>query len=138
MPHIFQAVIPMNSSVVRVLNGIQATGVSSDYVFKSNRTDRNLRWIKRAWKAALVEARIDDFRFHDLRHTAATRMADAGADSYTLSAILGITIAMTARYTHATSERTRRAVEGLVFAQDFGHKSVTQEKRQDLRPAVND
>ena len=40
-----------------------------------------------------------DFHFHDLRHTAATRMADAGADPFTLAAILGHSdIRMTARY----------------------------------------
>jgi hypothetical protein len=56
-----------------------------------------------------------DFHFHDLRHTAATRMADAGADPFTLAAILGHSdIRMTARYTHATDEAKRRAVEMLV------------------------
>jgi hypothetical protein len=56
-----------------------------------------------------------DFHFHDLRHTAATRMADAGADPFTLAAILGHSdIRMTARYTHATDEAKRRAVDKLV------------------------
>src|SRR5712664_2267696 len=49
------------------------------------------------------------------RHTAATRMADAGADPFTLAAILGHSdIRMTARYTHATDEAKRRAVDKLV------------------------
>lgn len=39
-------------------------------------------------------------------------MADAGADPFTLAAILGHSdIRMTARYTHATDEAKRRAVE---------------------------
>jgi hypothetical protein len=60
-------------------------------------------------------AKIVDFHFHDLRHTAATRMADAGADPFTLAAILGHSdIRMTARYTHATDEAKRRAVDRLV------------------------
>lgn len=51
----------------------------------------------------------------DLRHTAATRMADAGADPFTLAAILGHSdIRMAARYTHATDEAKRRAVDRLV------------------------
>lgn len=55
------------------------------------------------------------FIFHDLLHTAATRLADAGADPFTLVAILGHSdIRMTARYTHATDEAKRRAVEKLV------------------------
>jgi hypothetical protein len=41
-------------------------------------------------------------------------MADAGADPFTLAAILGHSdIRMTARYTHATDEAKRRAVEKL-------------------------
>jgi len=42
-------------------------------------------------------------------------MADAGADPFTLAAILGHSdIRMTARYTHATDEAKRRAVDKLV------------------------
>ena len=36
--------------------------------------------IQRAFEAARLGAALEDFRFHDLRHTAATRMAEAGVD----------------------------------------------------------
>lgn len=39
---------------------------------------------------AKTEAEIRDFRFDDLRHFAATRMADGGADASTLAEIFGI------------------------------------------------
>jgi integrase len=62
-------------------------------------------WIKVAWGAALSDAKIHDFRFHDLRHSAATRLAGAGTDAFTIAAILGhSTIQMSARYTHATTK----------------------------------
>jgi integrase len=84
-------------------------------------------WIKVAWTAALKDAKIHDFRFHDLRHTAATRLADAGTDAFTIAAILGhSTIQMSARYTHATDERKRRAVERMSGSQNPGHIPVTQ------------
>jgi integrase len=75
----------------------------------------------------LSDAKIDDFRFHDLRHTAATRLADAGTDAFVIAAILGhSTIQMSARYTHATDERKRRAVENMSRSQKSGHIPVTQ------------
>ena len=53
-------------------------------------------------------------RFHVLRHTAATRMDDAGADVFTLPAIFGWSdIRMAMRYTHAMEGAKRRAVEAI-------------------------
>ncbi|MCA1625126.1 MAG: tyrosine-type recombinase/integrase [Acidobacteria bacterium] len=55
--------------------------------------------------------------FHDLRHSAATRMAGAGADAFTLAKILGHSdIQMTARYTHPTDSAVR------LGDQEFGRK----------------
>ena len=52
--------------------------------------------------------------FHDRRHTAATRMADGGADAFALAEIFGWSdVRMAPRYTHATDESKRRAVENL-------------------------
>ena len=65
---------------------------------------RSIRPFTQCWKAyhapksmsfqvrfdkAKKDAGIVDFRFHDLRHTAATRMADCGADAFALAEILG-------------------------------------------------
>lgn len=71
--------------------------------------------IKSAWKTAKRLAGIEGLRLHDLRHTAATRLADAGCDAFTIAAILGhSSIQMSARYTHASDERKRRALEAIV------------------------
>lgn len=70
--------------------------------------------VTRSWYSVCWEVGIEGLRFHDLRHTAATRMADASADAFTLAAILGYaTIQMMARYTHATSETNWCAVEAI-------------------------
>jgi integrase len=54
---------------------------------------------RKSWKAALAAAKIDDFRFHDLRHTAATRTLRASGNLKIVQKMLGHSeIATTARY----------------------------------------
>jgi integrase len=105
--------IPLNATAQMLLTGLPKT---SQYVFPSpKKSERRVNDVGRQFERAVKKAKIVDFHFHDLRHTAATRMADAGADPFTLAAILGHSdIRMTARYTHATDEAKRRAVDRLV------------------------
>jgi integrase len=57
---------------------------------------------------------IEDFRFHDLRHTFATRLAQAGVDLYKIAKLLGHKdIKMTQRYSHHYPESLRDGVEVL-------------------------
>jgi integrase len=113
--------IPMNSAVREALEGLSREG---EKVFK-------IDWIKKAWASALIEAKIQNLRFHDLRHTAATRLADAGADAFTIASILGhATIQMSARYVKDT-ERKQRALEAIATRMDkVGHITDTQQKRR--------
>lgn len=119
-------IIPMNMTVRQLLetqkvhrakprqNRDGTPKVPSTYVFPSPRTDKRLVEIKYSFARAVKEAKITDLRFHDLRHTAATRMGDAGADAFTLAAIFGWSdIRMAMRYTHAMEDAKRRAVEAI-------------------------
>ena len=56
------------------------------------------------------------YRFHDLRHTFATRILAAGVDPKTVSGLLGhATVALTLDiYTHLERERMKRAVQGVL------------------------
>lgn len=86
----------------------------SPYVFPSPRTEKRLVEIKYSFVRAVKQAKITDLRFHDLCHTAATRMGDAGADAFTLAAIFGWSdIRMAMRYTHTMEDAKRRAVEAI-------------------------
>ncbi len=68
-----------------------------------------------AFTNACVEAKIEDFHFHDLRRTGATRLAEKGADAFYIQALLGHSDTKTSQiYALATSDGLRRGVESLV------------------------
>ena len=57
---------------------------------------------------------IEDFHFHDLRHTFATRLAQRGVDLYKISKLLGhVNTTMTQCYTHHCPESLREGIEVL-------------------------
>lgn len=62
-----------------------------------------------AWHTARKRAGIEDFRFHDLRHTAASYLAMEGASAPEIAAVLGHkTLAMVKRYAHLSPQHTAR------------------------------
>jgi len=103
--------IPMNGLVIEAMSIIPQ---NSEYVFYNPKTKGPIQDVKTSFKTTCREAKIKGLRFHDLRHTAATRMIEAGVDLVTVSKILGhSSIQMTMRYAHPTPENMRRAVEKL-------------------------
>lgn len=81
--------------------------------------DRSLR---AAYAKALKKAGIEDFTFHDLRHTFATRLVQAGVDLYRVQRLLGHkSIIMTMRYSHHYPESLRSSIEVLDRLSQFYH-----------------
>lgn len=67
-------------------------------------------WMRK-WRQALKDAKIEDFRFHDLRHTAGSRIVRASGNIKTATRLLGHTnIATTSRYVHVLEEDLRDAM----------------------------
>jgi len=77
--------------------------------------DRAIQSVRKAHDAAVRRAGIrDHFRLYDLRHTYATRAAQAGVDLLTLAALLGhTTVQMTSRYVHPTDQHKVEAARKL-------------------------
>lgn len=127
-------VVPLSSALHAEL---AAQGSDGDWLFPGRRAGQHLTEIKRAWTSSLRAAGISSLTFHDLRHTAATRLAEVGADAFTIAAILGHSdLRMTQRYTHATDERRRAAIEQIGQFAQTGHKFATHEKSEPLRLAL--
>lgn len=83
--------------------------LDSDLVFAA-RDGRAVfpRW---AWEKAVLAARLQDFRFHDLRHSAASYLAMSGATLAEIAEVLGHkTLAMVRRYSHLSSDHVAKVV----------------------------
>ncbi len=114
--------VPMNSVINDMLNKIERDG---DYVFANPETGLPYTDIFHQFKAACEDAKINDLRFHDLRHTAASLMVMGGVDLVTVKEILGhSTIEMTMRYAHPTPENKRKAVSVLASVFEADQKEL--------------
>jgi len=108
--------IPMNATVQELLRSKATKRKNSGYVFPSevgNQIDPHN--MERAFRKARKAAGLNDVRIHDLRHTAASRMAQAGIDIYKVGTILGHKdVRMTMRYAHLNVESLREGVDALM------------------------
>lgn len=75
---------------------------------------RHYRW-RIAWREALIAAGIENFHFHDLRHTFASHLAMSGHDGLQIADLTGHkSLAMVKRYAHLNS-RTRKQNAALAL-----------------------
>lgn len=116
-------VIPINSVLFNVLQTLRASNGQSERVFLSHH-GKPMRNIQTSFENACKRAGIEGMRIHDCRHTAASRMVEAGIDLPTVSRILGhSSIQMTMRYAHQTQETMRKAMESLTSVPKLSPKS---------------
>jgi integrase len=74
----------------------------------------NIKSIKTAWGNLMREAGIEKFRFHDLRHSYASKLVMGGVDIYAVKELLGHqNIEMTERYSHFSPDHMAAALEVL-------------------------
>ena len=104
-------IVPMNKKLTEILERSKKVS-KGEYVFSGN--GKPYRDVKTGWWSALKRARIEGFRFHDLRHTFGTRLGMNGYDLKTIMELMGIKdpkIAMI--YLNPSPEHKRNAVESL-------------------------
>ena len=109
-----QRFIEMNSAIVELLRQRRMKNPGPGHVFLNPKTGKAFVEVKTGFTAACRRAGIKGLRFHDLRHTFATRLIEAGIDIVTIRDLLGhSSVRLTERYTHSKSELKHRAVEAL-------------------------
>ena len=106
--------VPINNVVRKILLEKKLQSDGNDNVFYVSDTMSGSRtWLQRAFREACKKARIEGLRFHDLKHTAITRMVELGIPIVDISKIVGTSYNLIVeRYSHQ-KESLRKAVESL-------------------------
>src|SRR4029077_19052065 len=105
--------IPMNLATYNVLNDLRRDG-RSELVFPSPRKKgARIFDLKKGFKKVVRLGQLEgNLRFHDLRHSFATRLVQSGVDIITVQRLLGhAKISMTTRYAHSPDASRIAAVE---------------------------
>lgn len=106
--------MPLTDRAYNALRELQKVQSISNCVFHDNGEKLYCVKIQRAFKKALNLAKIEDFHFHDLRHTFASKCVQAGIDLYAVQKLLGHKDGrMTLRYAHMSSEYLRASISKL-------------------------
>ncbi|MBI3441579.1 MAG: site-specific integrase, partial [Proteobacteria bacterium] len=88
--------------------------IDSDLVFPSPHNPKQPYKIRAAWDKAVEKAKLEDFRFHDLRHSAASYLAMNGASLAEIAEVLGHkTLSMVKRYAHLSEAHTHGVVASM-------------------------
>ena len=105
--------IPLSNEAVDVLTRCYMQSQGTEFVFQDANGDA-LTNISFIWSRLMKAAQIEKFRFHDCRHTFASRLVMKGVDLNTVRELLGhSTIEMTLRYAHLAPEKLAAAINML-------------------------
>lgn len=98
--------VPLNSEARDVLDKHRPVNAGvARFVFPSATGTERIKYVRKGWAGVLKRARVQRFRFHDLRHTFASKLVMAGIDLNTVRELLGHgSTSMTLRYAHLAPE----------------------------------
>ncbi len=106
-----QRYIPINEVLKKHLKSVKLNACC-EYVFTHN--GKTFKSIRTTFDTALLKSGVEKFRFHDLRHTFASRLVMNGVDLVTVQELMGHkSLSMTKRYSHPTPDHKKHAVESL-------------------------
>jgi integrase len=106
--------IPMNRAVYDALVALEPSSAARTGPLFRRGSGTGWGQIRTAFDTALTRAKITGFRFHDLRHTAASHLVMRGATLQEVKELLGhADLTMTLRYAHLSPAHLRGAVERL-------------------------
>lgn len=115
-------VIPMSNALYELLWSLKDDHKTAVFSYickrpgpgqiKGQRYPITMEGFKTEWRRTLGRAKVENYRFHDNRHTAATRLVRASKNIKLAQRLLGHTdIATTTKYAHVTHDDLRAAME---------------------------
>ena len=118
--------VPLNEAALAALRVLLSRGDGTECVFRSEATGEPLKGSRHWFESAVRAARIKDFRWHDLRHTFASRLRMKGVPLEDIADLLGHkSLMMTRRYAHLGPSRLHEAVARIAGRTDT--TTVTQQ-----------
>ena len=103
--------VPLSQAAINVLAAVPRF-TACPYVVPNPETKKPFSTIKHSWQTARKEAVLPDLRIHDLRHSAASFMVNAGIDLFAVGRVLGhADHKSTMRYSHLATDTLLAAVE---------------------------
>jgi integrase len=106
--------VPLNDAAVAALRVLRARGDGRRRVFQSAKTGEPLENGRHWFDDAVLEAGIKNFRWHDLRHTFASRLRMKGTALEDIADLLGHkSLTMTRRYAHLGPNKLHEVVSLL-------------------------
>jgi integrase len=124
--------VPLNSIALAVLSRQIGKHPSRVFTYKG----RSIAWANtRAWRNALQRAGIKNFRWHDLRHTWASWLAQQGAPMNVLQELGGWeTEEMVRRYAHLSKPQLLQHAE--LVSNVFDDTILTHPKKKEVRKII--
>ena len=106
--------LPLQGYAYQLILALSKSRVfTSEYLFPSDRTNKPVD-VKKSWETSIKRAGIEDFRFHDLRHSTASYLAMDGASMTDIAEVLGHkTLQMVKRYAHLSEAHTSKVVASM-------------------------
>lgn len=123
--------VPLSQRAFQVLQTIRKMGETGEFVFTNSQSKEqvNVQTLRTAFDTAIRRAGIINFHWHDLRHTFASRLAQAGVDPYTIQKLMGHkSFVTTQRYAHHYVDSLRRGIAVLDDPGKIYHNFSTIDK----------
>lgn len=118
--------VPLNSEALTIIREQMGKHLTHVFSFKGEPVEEPAG---RAWRNALVTAKIDNFRWHDLRHTWASRLIQKGVPLHALMEMGGWTdVDMVRKYAHFSSSHLLEFAEVLTTKNDTNGTNMAHAK----------